>query len=450
MLKIKFKIKKILLLALLTLTCFNSGAKQLYIEITGGQNVGIPIAVMPFTTVSSANPIDDMVEVEDLAAIISNDLHNSGHFHSLNVQHVDQKPKDSNEVNRGYWKNLGAANLVLGKIISKGDGAYDVNFQLIDIYKDNQQPLINIRFKDKYPEQFRALAHYISDMIFKKITGIRGFFSTRIAYITMDRYKDETIHTLTVADADGFNDKPVVSTTYPLMSPRWSPDGKKIAFVSFRGHRSSVNVVTLINGEIEQISRFPGINGAPAWSPDGNKLALVLSKDGSPNIYVLDLASKQLRQLTTGMSINTEPYWHPQGNSILFTSNRGGKPQIYQVALHNGEVQRLTFNGDYNATPSLTPDGKKLIMLHQSEKGAYNIAVQDLSTGKVKSITNARLDESPTLAPNGMMILYGMRETSQTVLGAVTLDGRFRMRLPVQDSNVKEPSWSPFLLEDWQ
>lgn len=416
-------------------------AQPLYIEVVGGQDVGIPIAILPFE-------ISKSFRIENIADIIKNDLNTSGHFHALDASDVEQKPKNISEVNSGYWKNFGATNIVIGKINYKGSGRYDINVQLIDVYKTEREPLLNMIFRDKDPAQFRALAHYISDLIFKKITGVRGFFSTRIAYITVDRYKTGTVHTLTIADADGHNEQPVVSAKYPMMSPRWSPDGKKIAFVSFKGRRSSINVVKLINGQVEQVTRFPGINGAPAWSPDGNKLAVVLSKDGAPKIYVLDLISRQLQRLTNGTSIDTEPFWDPNGGSLLFTSNRGGKPQIYRVILGTGEVQRVTFKGEYNATPSLTPDGKQLVMLHQSEKGAYNIAVQDLNSGRVRLITRSSLDDSPTLAPNGMMVLYGMRETSQNVLGAVTLDGKFRMRLPIQDGNVKEPAWSPFLLPD--
>jgi len=435
------KIPRLLFVTLLY--CFSSVliAQPLYIEIVGGQNVGIPIAILPFESSKSA-------PIEDLAKIIRNDLSTSGHFHALEMEGIYQKPRNVSEVNYGYWKNFGAYNLVMGNLTYKGSGRYDVNIQLIDIYKGDRQPALNIVFRDKDQSQFRALAHYISDLIFKKVTGVRGFFSTRIAYITVDRYKAETVHTLMVADADGHNEQPVFSAKYPIMSPRWSPDGKKIAFVSFRGRRSSINVVKLINGEVEQLTRFPGINGAPAWSPDGRQLALVLSKEGSPKIYILDLASKQLQRLTNGSAIDTEPYWSPDAKSILFTSNRGGKPQIYRVILATGEVQRVTFKGDYNTTPSLTPDGAQLIMLHQSEKGAYNIAVQDLNSGRVRLITRSTLDDSPTLAPNGMMVLYGMSETTQNVLGAVTLDGKFHMRLPIQDSNVKEPAWSPFLVQD--
>jgi TolB protein len=440
-------IRSKLIIFILILFSTTLNAKPLFIEITGGQSVGIPIAVIPFTSGVANDPIDRAVETENIAQIIKRDLHNSGHFRSLDVDNEASNPRTVADVNFGYWKNYGASNLVMGSITPKGNGLYDVSFQLLDIYKGSYEPLLNIRFRDKYPAQFRALAHYISDLIFKKITGVRGFFSTRIAYITVERYKNETIHTLTVADADGFNDKPVVSANYTLMSPRWSPDGKKIAFVSFRGGRASINTVSLDSGQVETLTRFPGINGAPAWSPNGHQLAVVLSKDGSPKIYVLDLTTRELRKVTSGGAIDTEPFWHPDGQSILFTSNRGGKPQIYKVVLQTGEVQRVTFNGNYNTTPSITPDGKQLIVLHQSEKGAYNIAVQDLSNGKLRIITRANLDESPTLAPNGMMVLYGMRETDQNILGAVTLDGKFRMRLPLQEGNVKEPAWSPFLVE---
>lgn len=436
-----------ILIIILILFSTVAGAKPLYIEITGGQDFGIPIAVVPFTSIASHDPIERAVEVENIADIVKRDLHNSGHFRSLDVAADSKNPRTMKDIDFGFWKNYGAAHVVLGSVVSRGHGLYDVSFQLVDIYKNNTEPLLSVKFREKHLREFRALAHYISDLIFKKITGVRGFFSTRIAYITVDRYKHETVHTLTIADADGYGDKPLLSANYPLMSPRWSTDGKKIAFVSFRGGRSSINVATLENGRIEQLTKFPGINGAPAWSPSGQKLALVLSKDGSPKIYLLDLVTRELQRLTNGGAIDTEPYWHPDGKSIFFTSNRGGKPQIYQVVLQTGEIQRVTFIGNYNATPSVTPDGKQLIMLHQSDKGAYNIAVQDLSTGKLKVITKANLDESPTIAPNGMMVLYGLREADRNVLGAVTLDGKFRMRLPVQDGNVKEPAWSPFLIE---
>jgi TolB protein len=447
MLKV-YKLRFMFTVAMLLLVTNACIAQPLYIDITGGKNVGIPIAVLPFTNAGSSDPIERAVDFEDIAAIVRNDLYTSGHFHTLDVENIDANPADVKEVDFGYWKNFGASNLVVGRLISRGAGLYDVYFELIDVYKNNMQPLLNVRISNKYPEDFRALAHYVSDLIFAKLTGVRGFFSTRIAYITVDRSKEETIHTLHVADADGYNSRSILSVNYPIKSPRWSPDGKKIAYVALGKRNSSINIITVATGNREQVTKFPGINGAPAWSPSGTRLAMVLSKDGAPKLYVLDLNSKELQRITNGGAIDTEPFWDPNGQSIVFTSNRGGKPQIYRVLLQSGDVQRVTFIGDYNATPSLTPDGKQLIMLHQSEKGAYNIAVQDLSSGKVKSITSANLDESPTLAPNGMMVLYGMREADQSILGAVTLDGKFRMRLPLQAENVKEPAWSPFLLQN--
>ena len=436
------------LFMVLAVTCSGGYAKPLYIEITGGHNIGIPIAVVPFSEQQHFSMRGE--HIAELGNIVRNDLHNSGQFRALDFREFAQHPHDISEVNFKYWKQKGIEGLVIGKLRkspdSKYETTYDVTFHLIDVFKNHTIPLLSMNFKNQRPENLRALAHHISDLVFEKMTGVKGFFTTRIGYITVDHYQDKTVHTLTIADADGYNDKPLVSATYPLMSPVWSPRGDKIAYVSFRGNRSAIKIVNVISGQIAHVSSSPGINGAPAWSPDGKSLALVLSKDGSPKIYIMNLATRKLTRVTHGGSIDTEPAWFPDGKAIGFTSNRGGKPQIYRVTLATGKVQRLTFEGSYNATPSITPDGKKLVMLHKSKEGLFNIAVQDLETGKVRVLTKARLDESPSLAPNGMMVLYGTREADRNILGAVTLDGRFKMRLPVQDGNVKEPAWSPFLL----
>lgn len=417
-------------------------AKPLYIEITGGQNYGIPIAILPFagnTDAMSSRPLADMAQV------ISQDLASSGQFQLIPLSDVKSYPRTQREIRYSFWQGLGAEKMVLGNIQSQANGRYTIEFQLYDLFKDSDLPLAHVRFSDKTPHELRALAHHVSDVIFEKLIGVRGFFSTRIAYITVDRYRDETVHTLTVADADGRNDRALLTARYPLMSPKWSPDGRHIAFVSFEDNRSAVKIIDLYTGKLQLISRIPGINGAPAWSPDGQQLAMVLSKDGSPKLYLYHLKNRKFTRITHGGAIDTEPHWARDGQSIYFTSNRGGKPQIYQVTLSTGKVRRVTFEGNYNATPSLTPDGKQLVMMHRDETGTFNIAVQNLQTGKVKVLTKARQDESPTIAPNGMMVLFGTEDGDRTALGAVSLDGRFHMRLPVQDGHVKEPAWSPFL-----
>ena len=410
-------------------------AEPLYIQITGGRNVGIPIAVANF---AGNNP-----DTENFTNVIRNDLNISGQFRSMPINRMEVHPKDPSLVDISYWREEGVEHVITGQVQYNNKGLYDVYFQIIDLYRTNVIPSLNMRFTDKHPKQFRALAHYISDCIFARIIGIKGIFSTKIAYITVDTYAGKTRYTLTVADPDGHNDKALIVTKYPLMSPAWSPDGKRIAFVSFSNNRSSIKVVDVATGRVRHISEFAGINGAPRWSPDGESLALVLSKDGFPKIYILDLKTKNIRRITHGSAIDTEPFWD-NARSIIFTSNRGGKPQIYRVDLYTEKVDRLTFEGDYNATPSLTPDGKQLVMLHRN-KGNFNIAVQSLQTGKVNVLTKSALDESPTIAPNGMMVLYGTKDGDRSVLGAVSLDGRFKMLLPLKNGNIQSPAWSPYL-----
>ncbi len=421
-------------------------AKPLYIEITGGQNFGVPLAVLPFVQHDTTS----IGGFEDIAKIISNDLQSSGQFRTAPRTQMNSLPEGDILMQNSYWRRLGIENVISGEVKQNQEGLYDITFQVMGIYKQLQEePLLKMQFANRSADEFRSLGHHISDLIFENLTGVKGFFSTRIAYITVDRYKSRTVHTLVVADADGRNDKALIKADYPIMTPSWSPDGKNIAYVSFRNNRASVKVVNVINGELEDLSNFAGINGAPAWSPDGKKLALVLSKDGAPKIYILDIKSKKLKRITSGGAIDTEPCWDPDGKSIVFTSGRGGKPQIYRVTVATEKVDRLTFEGLYNASPSLTPDGKNLIMMHQDKsenKGKnFSIAVQSLATGKVKKITKAEQHESPALAPNGMMVLYGSKEADRYILGAVSLDGRFKMRLPAQNGNVKEPAWSPFL-----
>ncbi len=418
----------------------------IYVEISGGQSSGLPIAIVPFNVEGA-----DKSELEDISQVVRNDLDNSGQFKATPIHDIRQFPHKIHQVDFPYWQSLGVEDVVIGHIQKVSGSRYSVHFELLDVIRQKtgnmgSAPLLAMQFDNIEPKQFRALAHHISDLIFEKLIGIKGIFSTRIAYISVLPGTKGDINTLEVADSDGFNPKPLYRSTFPLMSPSWSPDGRQIAFVSFDKDRASINIVDVITGKVQKVTQFPGLNQAPAWSPDNRTLAVVLSKDGSPKIYLVDLVEKKLNRLTDGSSIDTEPYFTPDGNAVVFTSNRGGKPQIYKVALATKKVERLTFTGDYNAKPSVTPDGKRLVMLHRGDDGLFSIAVQSLKTGELKLLTRSSLSDSPSLAANGMMVLFGLEEGDKEVLGAVSLDGRVKIRLPAREGNVKDPAWSPFAL----
>jgi TolB protein len=436
--------RSVSILSIMILCTFSSlaHAKLLNIIIDGGQISGIPVAVVPFNSEGA-----DKGSILNISEVIHSDLKSSGQFNPLPAEHVRQFPSQPTEVQYPYWQSMKIENMVIGKMRKSGNG-YIINFSLLDVIKQRvgstQAPLLSMQFDNVQPQNLRALAHHISDLIFQKLIGTRGFFSTRIAYIS----KHEGVggvHTLEVADYDGFNPKALYRSNFPIMSPTWSPDGKKIAFVSFEKERASINIVEVASGRTERVTQYPGINSAPTWSPDGRTLALVLSKDGGPKIYTLDMISKSLNRVTEGTGIDTEPCFSPDGRSIVFTSDRGGKPQIYRVTLGSGKTERLTFAGNYNAKPSLTPDGKSLVTLHRGEEGLFSIALHSLANGGVRILTQTGLNDSPALAPNGMMVIYGAEEKGRRVLSAVTLDGRLKIRLPGQEGEVQEPAWSPFV-----
>lgn len=396
---------------------FYCGSAQagVYIEVTGGQVGGISMAVADFKGDQALGSL--------LKQVISNDLQAAGQFR---------------------LKFNGGAEVeyaLKGGLEPQGRSEYLVHFELLDVLR--HQSKIAMRFQGIKERDLRALGHHISDLIFEKLMGIKGVFSTRVAYVNvLKQSSNQKKYLLEIADQDGHNTQTLYTSHLPLMSPAWSPDAQKLAFVTFDGHRSAVNVIDVTSKKMEKITQFPGINGAPAWSPDGESLALVLSKDGGPRIYVADLYRRKLRQVSHGPGIDTEPRWFPDGRSLVFTSDRGGKPQVYKLHLNTGHIERLTFTGAYNARPSVTPDGKYLVTMHRAEKSdGFSIAVQHLGTGQLKLLTHSAGDESPTVAPNGMMVLYGTREG---ILGAVSIDGRVRLRLPSQTGVVQEPAWAPF------
>lgn len=427
--------KKILLLLTLLSTSFSTQA-VLDITITQGIEEALPIAIIPFEWQGS--PEDRPL---DLHVTVANDLSRSGRFRPMSPEDMPQRPSQFEQVNFTDWRLLGMENIVIGNIRNQLDGMFDVEFRLVNVYSGTQ--IAGFRIPASR-DQLRRTAHRISDIIFEKLTGTRGAFDTRIAYITMKELTDGSkLHSLQVADADGFNPKILLESGEPLMSPAWSPDGGKIAYVSFENRSSTVYIQNILTGSREKIASNPGINSAPSWSPDGTQLALTLSKEGDPEIFVMHLASKSLRRITNNRAIDTEPSWSPDGKTLLFTSDRGGTPQIYEVAITGTGPKRLTFEGNYNARPRYSPDGASFTMVHGSN-GQYRIAVMNIARKNLMVLTRSRLDESPSFSPNGSMIIYATSRSGGTELAAVSSDGRVHQRLGLQDGDVREPEWGPF------
>ncbi len=405
----------------------------LTIEITGGTEAALPIAIVPFASEGGATP-------EDVAAIIAADLARSGRFAPLPEKDLLSQPHQASDIQFRDWRLLGSEGLVIGEITTLGAGSYAVRFQLFDVYKAEQ--LVGRRYQ--VPAQgLRHIAHQIADLIYETLTGKKGAFATRIAFVTVAKAGDGSKeYTLQVADVDGHNPHPILQSEEPILSPAWSPDGNKLAYVSFEHQRSEVFIQELRTGQRRSVASFPGINSAPAWSPDGRKLALVLSKDGNTEIYLKDLVTGRLSRLTYSRSIDTEPAWAPDGSSIVFTSDRGGGPQLYRVSLSGGQPQRLTFKGTYNASASFAPDGKRLALVHR-ENEQFHIAVLDLATKDLQVLTQTSMDESPSFAPNGSMILYATTDSQGGVLATISIDGSVRQRLVQRGDEVQEPAWSP-------
>ncbi|MEW8505304.1 MAG: Tol-Pal system beta propeller repeat protein TolB [Candidatus Thiodiazotropha sp.] len=427
--------KKILFSLLLLLAWQPALHAELTIEITEGVEGALPIAIVPFSWQGKGAP------PVDIADVISSDLQRSGRFKSLPREDMLARPTSVDLVEFKDWRTLGMENLVIGQVQAHGAGGYQIQFQLLDVFRGEQ--LTGYTIPTTAPN-LRNTAHRIADLIYEKLLGVPGAFATRVAYITSTKLADgETNIKLKIADSDGYNPETIVTSTEPLMSPAWSPDGQKIAYVSFEGGQSAIYVQGVYTGTRQKVTSFKGINGAPAWSPDGRKLAMTLSKGGNPDIYVYDLATRKLKTVTRHYAIDTEPAWSPDGRSIVFTSDRGGRPQIYRVSAHGGKAQRLTYQNSYNARASFSPDGK-LLTLVTREEGKYRIAVQDLESGVMQVLSQGSLDESPSFAPNGSMVIYASKSGYRGVLAAVSVDGRVRQRLALQEGDVREPVWSPF------
>jgi TolB protein len=429
--------KTLIRILILTLACAARPASAaLEINITQGVTEALPIAVVPFGWNGQAG-----VQPIDMHVTISNNLARSGRFRPMDEHDLPQRPTRLEDVNFQDWRLLGMDSVVIGNLIQNADGNFTVEFRLIAVYSGRQ--IAGFRVTST-PRQLRRTAHRISDIIFEKLIGIRGAFDTRVAYVTLQKTSAGKKYTLQIADADGFNAQVLLESVEPLMSPAWSPDGRKLAYVSFEGRNSTIYIQDIGSGNRERVASNPGINSAPAWSPDGTRLALTLSKDGDPEIFVLHLTSRSLQRMTNDRAIDTEPAWSPDGTRIAFTSDRGGGPQIYEISAQGGPARRVTFDGPYNARPRYSPDGKTVAVVHGRDR-QYRIGLVDLKSGYLNILSKSRLDESPSFAPNGAMIIYTATGGGGTELAAVSVDGRVHQRLALQEGEVREPAWGPFL-----
>jgi len=426
------------LLAVLTSLYLAVGAAgtwaQLTIEISEGSDNPTPIAVVPFAWQGGGAP------PEDIAGVVDGDLAHSGQF--APVARTDMLGRPSAEADVFYrdWRAINAEYLLIGRV--SGAEPLRVDYELFDVIR---QKKVLSGYESGPAREARWLGHRVADAVYEKITGIPGAFATKLLYISVTRQPGGKDYSrLTMSDSDGGRPVVLLETREPLLAPTWAPDGKQIAYVSFESGRPAIYRQEIATGKREQLTNFKGLNSSPAWSPDGRSMAMVLSKDGNPDIYLMDLATRQVRQLTRHYAIDTEPTWMPDGSAILFTSDRGGKPQIYRYDLRNGATDRVTFEGEYNARPRVSQDGKSVVMVTRRDR-KFQIAVLDFDTNRTYVLTSTELDESPSIAPNGSMVLYATKYGERGILAAVAVDGEAKYRLPAREGDVREPAWSPYL-----
>lgn len=412
-------------------------AEEKNIRVVSGADRAIPVAVVPFGWQGGSVLPDDMAE------IIGNDLRNSGVFEPIARQNMISLPTQASEIIYRDWQALGAQYVLVGSIVPNA-GRLQIQFALFNV--TSQQQVLTGSVGGGV-DQLRDMAHHIADQSFEKLTGIKGAFSTRMLYVTAERFSvNNTRYTLQRSDYDGARAVTLLQSREPILSPSFAPDGRRIAYVSFEQKRPRIFVQHIDTGRREQITNFEGLNGAPAWSPDGNRLAFVLSRDGNPEIYVMDMGTRQLRRVTNQPSIDTEPFWGKDGQTLYFTSDRSGKPQIYRTNINGGAAERVTFIGNYNANPKLSADEKTLVMIHRQDGyTVFKVAAQDLQRGNLRILSDTSLDESPTVAPNGTMVIYATRQQGRGVLVLASTNGRVRLPLPTAQGEVREPSWSPYL-----
>jgi len=408
---------------------------QVEVEIIADEGAKIPITIVPFDGDSELGLT--------VAEIITNDLLKTGIFASRSVEVSWGGRSKLAPDEYGIWTDRGTQNLVLGQFERGQDGRIEVSFRLYDI--PGQQQTIGFKVKDD-PRQLRQVAHYFADLIYEKLTGEPGVFRTKLTYVVRSKERSS----LVIADSDGHNAREIFGTAEPILSPRWSPNGKHIAFVSFMNRKAAVYVVSVdpksgrALGEPEIIGPYRGSNSAPAWSKDGNSLALSVSQNGRSDIYLVSMVDRAFRPLTNHQSINTEPTFSSDGESVIFTSDRTGRPNIYSIPVSGGKELRLTYSGRYNASAKSSHDGDFLVLIHNDGAG-FNVATHDLKSGVTQILTNGALDQSPSIAPNGRIIVYASEQSGRGILRFVSKNGRSKARYSGSFGELREPSWGPLI-----
>jgi TolB protein len=415
------------LLAVLLAAAALAASAQLTIDITTSGGRQIPVAILAFA--------GEAAQPQPVSTVVGADLARTGLFRLVNTVGVSPLPTEPSEVNFVDWQARSSEALVIGKVEPQPDGRVEVRFRLFDVQKQSQLASFSYVVA---PAQLRATAHRIADVIYERLTGEKGVFSTKITYVV----KRGTRYELQVSDADGANAQAVLASNEPIISPAWSPDGSRIAYVSFDQKKPVVVVQNLAQGTTRVLANHRGNNSAPAWSPDGTKLAVTLTKDDISQIYVIPATGGEPRRMAVTPAIDTEASFSPDGKWIAFTSDRGGSPQIYRMPAEGGPAQRLTFEGTYNVRPRYSPDGKSIAFV-QRESGKFRIAVMEVDSGQVTVLTDGSLDDSPSYAPNGKMILYEAQANGRGQLSAVSSDGRVRQRLLSSSGDVRDPAWGP-------
>lgn len=414
-------------LCLALLSASFSARAAMEIQVFGGAANKIAVAMVPFQA-AAGQPTPDLTQ------IAGDDLNRSGQFRLVDVGGATQ-PVEPAQVDYGVWRAKGAEAMVIGQVIALPAGRFEVRFRLLDVLKQTQ--IAGYRYNIS-PGQWRGTAHQIADIVHEKLTGVKGAFSSRIAYVQKQGKRYE----LRVADADGQNPRMVVRSGEPVISPAFSPDGTRLAYVSFEDRKPVVYVQSLQDGSRRKLAAFKGSNSAPAWMPDGKRLAVVLTRDNASQIYLINADGSGLTRLTRGGNIDTEPVFSPDGQTVYFTSDRGGSPQIYRVAASGGEPRRVSFSGNYNVSPAVSPDGRLLAYIGR-DAGRFRVMLQELDSGQTRVLTDSARDESPSFAPNGQSVLYASVQDGRGVLGAVSLDGRTRSRLSEPGVDAREPDWGP-------